>query len=60
MFKTYFKTAWPFLLKNKTFSFINVFGLAVDTLCCLYILIYEKDQYSYDKHHDGVNQLHFF
>ncbi len=58
MLRTYFKTAWRFLLKNKTFSFINVFGLAVGTLCCLYILVYVKDQYSYDKHHTDVNRIY--
>ena len=50
MFKNYFKTAWRFLLKNKTFSFINIIGLAIGTLCCLYIVLYVEDQYSYDKH----------
>ncbi|HXB29416.1 MAG TPA: ABC transporter permease [Puia sp.] len=58
MFKTYFKTTWRILLKNKTFSFINVFGLAVGTLCCLYILVYVKDQYSYDKYHNGVDRIY--
>ncbi len=57
MFRTYLKTAWRFLLKNKTFSFINVFGLAVGTLCCLYILVYVKDQYSYDNHHAGASNI---
>jgi len=56
MFKSYLKTALRFLLKNKTFSFINIFGLAMGTMCCLYILLYVQDQYSYDKHHkDGQN-----
>jgi putative ABC transport system permease protein len=58
MFRAYFKTAWRFLLKNKTFSFINIFGLAVGTLCCMYILVYVRDQYSYDKHHAGLNQIY--
>ncbi len=58
MLRTYFKTACRFLLKNKTFSFINVFGLAVGTLCCLYILVYVNDQYSYDKHHADVNRIY--
>ncbi len=58
MFGTYFKTAWRFLLKNKTFSFINIFGLAVGTLCCLYILVYVMDQYSYDKHHADINRIY--
>ena len=51
MIKSYLKTAMRFLLKNKTFSFINIFGLAMGTMCCLYILLYVQDQYSYDKHH---------
>ena len=58
MLKNLFKTAWRFLLKNKTFSFINVFGLAIGTLCCLYILVYVKDQYSYDKHHIDVSRIY--
>ncbi len=58
MFKSYFKTAIRSLLKSKTFSFINIFGLAAGTLCCLYILLYVQDQYSYDKHHKNVNELY--
>jgi putative ABC transport system permease protein len=49
MFRNYFKTAIRFLLKNKTFSLINVFGLAIGTLCCLYISLFVQDQYSYDR-----------
>jgi putative ABC transport system permease protein len=56
MLKSYLKTAMRFLLKNKTFSIINLFGLALGTLCCLYIVLYVADQYSYDKHlHDEAN-----
>ena len=56
MFKNYLKTTFRNLWKNKTYSLINIVGLAVGTLCCLYILLYVEDQYSYDKHHkDGSN-----
>src|SRR5438045_5874959 len=58
MFKSHFKTAFRFLLKNKTFSFINIFGLSVGTLCCLYILLYVQDQYSYHKQHNNVNDIY--
>jgi putative ABC transport system permease protein len=58
MFKSYLKTSLRFLLKNKTFSFINIFGLATGTLCCLYILLYVQDQYSYDKYNKDVNSLY--
>jgi putative ABC transport system permease protein len=58
MLKSYLKTAFRFLLKNKTFSFINIFGLAAGTLCCLYILLYVQEQYSYDKQHKNVNNIY--
>jgi putative ABC transport system permease protein len=58
MFKSYLKTAFRFLLKNKTFSFINIFGLAAGTLCCLYILLYVQDQYSYDKQHKSADNIY--
>ncbi|WCT14706.1 ABC transporter permease [Mucilaginibacter jinjuensis] len=58
MLKSYFKTALRFLLKNKTFSFINIFGLAVGTLCCLYILLYVQQQYSYDKQHTNAKNIY--
>jgi putative ABC transport system permease protein len=58
MIKNYFKTAIRFLLKNKTFSFINIIGLGTGTLCCLYILLYVEDQYSYDKHHKNGKDIY--
>jgi putative ABC transport system permease protein len=58
MIKSYLTTAFRFLLKNKTFSAINIFGLAAGTLCCLYILLYVQDQYSYDKHHKDAKQIY--
>ena len=58
MIKSYLKTAFRFLLKNKTFSFINIFGLATGTLCCLYILLYVQEQYSYDKHLKDANSIY--
>ena len=58
MLKSYLKTAMRFLLKNKTFSFINIFGLAMGTMCSLYILLYVQDQYSYDKHHKDAQNIY--
>jgi putative ABC transport system permease protein len=58
MFTNYIKTAIRYLQKNKSFSFINVIGLSIGTLCCLYIVIYVQDQYSYDKHHNNVQDIY--
>ncbi|HEX8018652.1 ABC transporter permease [Mucilaginibacter sp.] len=37
---------------------INIIGLATGTLCCLYILLYVQDQYSYDKQHKDVKDIY--
>jgi len=58
MLKSYLTTAWRFLLKNRTFSFINIFGLTLGTVCCIYILLYVSDQYSYDRHHADGRDLY--
>jgi putative ABC transport system permease protein len=58
MIRNYFKTTVRFLLKSKMFSLINIIGLAVGTLCCLYILLYVKDQYSYDKSYDRAGDIY--
>src|SRR5436305_4154542 len=48
MFKTYFKTGWRNLLKNKVFSFINVLGLAIGIATFLLIVNYLRFEYSFD------------
>lgn len=58
MFKNYLRVAIRNLTRNKSFSFINVFGLALGTACCLYILLYVKDEFSYDKHHEDVQRIY--
>jgi putative ABC transport system permease protein len=58
MLRNYIKTTLRFLQRNKAFTFINIAGLSIGTLCCLYILLYVKDQYSYDKHHENKSDLY--
>lgn len=58
MLSNYFKTAIRFLARNKTFSAINILGLAAGTLCCLYIVLYVTDQYSYDGQHKDVKDIY--
>lgn len=57
MLSNYFKLALRNLLKNKLFSGINLFGLTVGTVCCLYILLYVRDQRSYDSHHRDAARI---
>jgi len=49
MIKNYFKIAWRNLMRNKIFSFINIFGLSVGFTCCLLISGFLYSELNYDK-----------
>ncbi len=51
MLKNYLKIAFRNLLRNKVYSFINVVGLAIGLAAAMLILLYAKDEVSYDKFH---------
>ncbi|MHA4846416.1 ABC transporter permease [Flavitalea antarctica] len=57
MIQNYLKTTIRFLTRNKTFSIINIAGLSIGTLCCLYILLYVREQYQFDKHHHNADDI---
>jgi len=58
MIKNYFKIAWRNLMKNKVFSFINVFGLAIGLTCCMLISLYLYSELSYDSYHKNVSRIY--
>ncbi|MDP4264629.1 MAG: ABC transporter permease [Bacteroidota bacterium] len=58
MLKNYVKTAWRNLMKNKTFSLINVAGLAIGMAACLLILQYVNFELSYDQFNKNVNDIY--
>ncbi|HZE85389.1 MAG TPA: ABC transporter permease [Puia sp.] len=58
MLKNYFKTAWRNLVKNKTFSFINVFGLSIGLAACLLISAFLYDELSYDRAPRQAGQIY--
>src|SRR3954470_19810724 len=58
MFKNYFKTAWRNLTKNKTFSLINIAGLAIGMAACLLILQYVSFELSYDRFNTNAEDIY--
>ena len=58
MIKNYFKIAWRNLLKNKTFSLINIIGLATSMSVCLLIIMVIADQKSYDRFHSNKERIY--
>lgn len=58
MIRNYFKIAWRNLLSNKIYSVINVLGLSLGLGCAMLIMLYVKDEVSYDKFHEDVAEIY--
>src|ERR1700682_6218755 len=58
MLKNYLRIAIRSLLKNKIFSFINIFGLAVGLTCCMLIAAFLYDELSYDTYPVQAAQIY--
>src|SRR5437868_8447952 len=58
MLKTYIKLAFRSLVKNKTFTLINIFGLAIGLTCCMLISMYLYKEFGYDKHQKLGDRLY--
>jgi putative ABC transport system permease protein len=49
MWKNYLTVGIRALAKNRTYAFINIFGLAIGMAACLMILLFVRYELSYDK-----------
>ena len=58
MLHHYFKIMFRNLAKSKLYSTINIAGLALGLTCCMLIVLYNKDEVSFDQFHVNKNQLH--
>ncbi len=58
MLKNYFKTAFRNLQRNKVYSSINILGLSLGLACAMLIILYVKDEVSYDRFHKDFSQIY--
>lgn len=58
MIKNHFKIAWRNLIKNKVYSIINIFGLAIGLASCLLIILYVLDELSYDHYNVNADRIY--
>ena len=57
MLKNYIKVTLRTLKKQKVYSFINVFGLAIGLAFCALIFLYVQDELSYDQFHENKDRI---
>lgn len=58
MFKNYFKVGIRNLWKNKSFSAINILGLSIGMASAMLILLWIRNEYSYDRFHKNGPELY--
>jgi len=58
MFRNYLKITVRNLLKYKTYSFINISGLAIGIACTILILLWIQDELRYDRFHENDSSLY--
>ncbi|MEJ0031951.1 MAG: ABC transporter permease [Bacteroidota bacterium] len=58
MLSNYIKVAIRQLMKNKTFSLINIFGLSVGVACCVLLTMFIQDEFTYEQHFTGHDRVY--
>ncbi len=58
MIKNYLKTAFRIMLRQKSYSAINIIGLGMGIAASLLIILYVVDELSYDKFHHDASRIY--
>jgi len=58
MLRNYFITAIRNIFRQKAYSLINVTGLAIGIVSCLFIVLYIFDEFSYDRFHERGDRIY--
>ena len=57
MLKNYLRITVRNLVKNKLYSFVNIFGLAIGIACFILISLFVKDELTYDSYNINSNRI---
>jgi putative ABC transport system permease protein len=58
MLISYIKIAFRNLVRHKAFSIINIAGLAIGMACSIFILLWVRDELSYDRFHKNADLIY--
>jgi putative ABC transport system permease protein len=58
MLKNYLRIAFRNLIRFKIYSFINIAGLALGIAACILILLFVKDELSFDKQNEKAGEIY--
>jgi len=58
MLKNYLKIALRSLWRSKIHSSINILGLSLGVACCILIVLFVKDEWTFDQFHTKANRIY--
>ena len=58
MLKNYLKVALRSLQRSRAHALINIAGLSVGIACCVLILLYVRNELSYDRHYPDADKIY--
>jgi putative ABC transport system permease protein len=58
MIKNYLMVAWRNIRRRKAYSFINLLGFSLGMACCIIILLYVRNERSYDSYHEDIDRIY--
>lgn len=58
MIKNYLVSAYRSIIKNKFYSVLNIFGPAIGITCAILILLYVKEELTFDKYYTNYNRIY--
>jgi putative ABC transport system permease protein len=54
----YFKVALRKIKRHKSYSFINLSGLAIGMACCFLVFLWVQDELSFDRFHSNAKEIY--
>jgi len=57
MFRSFLLIALRNINRNRLFSFINIVGLSIGLACVFVILLYVRNEFSYDRYHEDGDRI---
>lgn len=58
MLKNYLKIAWRNLIRNKSFSLLNIIGLSLGLAVTTLIALWIHHEYNFDKFHSNIDRIY--
>ncbi|HPE17072.1 MAG TPA: ABC transporter permease [Tenuifilaceae bacterium] len=58
MFTNFLVSAYRNLMRNRTFTIVNILGLSIGILSSILVLLYVTDELAFDKHHSKHHRIY--